>query len=404
MIQLTESNANYNDEDYQLLLQAYQQLLNRNDLGFHQLPYREEEWQTAQEHSKKLSKKYSRFIVLGMGGSSLGGKALCHAINPDNDIVEFWDSIDPTFLSKRFNKLKNFEIIHWIAISKSGETLETLSMINYVNSELKKININFFENLTIITEKKDSPLYNLAISKKTELLLHPLDVGGRFSALSVVGLLPAALVGGNLNKMQAIAKHTLEMKHIIAELGATIIASWARGEWITVFWPYEYSLKSYVRWFQQLWAESLAKLEDNSGNPAPRTSTPIYCLGSREQHSVLQQFAEGYRDKFIIFFTLNQPQKLPPISNLFPNCNYLTNKNLNEINQAEAYSCITSLTKKNVNNIEIMLTNSEEENITILILLSELLIGVLGEFLNINSYDQPGVEHGKAIARKYLLS
>lgn len=402
MLKINRSNQQTDESLVEDLKKHYKNLLGRADLGFHQLPFRDEQWEMAEKRASEIRRTSSKFVVVGMGGSCLSGKCLTHGLSRENELIEFWDSVDPSFLKSRLEAQTNFDRIHWICISKSGNTLETLTMINFIESYLGKEQRSLKENCTIITEDKDSHLTKFAKDNSLYLMDHPKDVGGRFSALTLVGLLPTALIGADLSKIRSGAKTAIYSEEFICELAAQVIQSWQRNEWISVFWPYDYSLKSYCRWLQQLWAESLAKKDSLDSTPAPRVSTPLYCLGSREQHSVLQQISDGEADKFVIFFTTNRSQREDSkCTNLFPNFKELENS-LASINRAEANSCIESLAQKDKSIIELNFDVLNEESLAYLVMTSELLIGVLGEHLNINAYDQPGVELGKKIVLSKL--
>lgn len=397
MLKIKRSNRKTDEKLVSELKGHFANLLDKKDLGFHQLPFRDEQWEQAEKRADEIRRTSSKFIVIGMGGSCLSGKCLTHGLSRENETIEFWDSIDPSFLKSRLEAQTNFDRIHWICISKSGNTLETLTMINFIESYLQKEQRSIKENLTIITEDKQSHLADFAKENNISTLEHPKDVGGRFSALTVVGLLPTALIGADLNKVREGAKEAIQSVDYVCELATQIISSWERNEWVSVFWPYDYSLKSYCRWLQQLWAESLAKKDATNGESAPRVSTPLYCLGSREQHSILQQISDGAADKFILFFTTNKSQREDSsCPNLFPKFKVLGNS-LANINRAEASSCIESLVQKEKSILELNFDILDEKSLAFLVMSSELLIGVLGEHLKINAYDQPGVELGKKI-------
>src|SRR5262249_39107728 len=148
-------------------------------------------------------------------------------------------------------------------------------------------------------ELRPNPLFNWAQRQKVPCLEIPLSVGGRFSVLTAVGLLPAALVGLNLREIERGVRSVRFNEPEWEAVASAVLASWGREEWITLLWTYGDGLRPFTQWLQQLWAESLAKAVDRSGRPAPRVSFPVPCVGTLDQHSLLQQVTEGARDKWV---------------------------------------------------------------------------------------------------------
>lgn len=393
------------DQPFIACEKAFEKVLKREDLGFHQLPQRSH-WQEAQKWGKQTRDSFDRLMVLGMGGSSLGGMALVEALSEDPESVEFWNDTDPQVFYERLQSIKYPEKTHWLVISKSGKTLEIASMVNWAAqyAQTHWSGVDLYKNMTVITQWDENPLHQWAQAHHVNHFAHPLDVGGRFSALSVVGLFPLSFAGVELDEVKNGASWARDQKILVSELSAQLLMSFDREEFVTVQWPYSSKLKSYCEWFSQLWAESLAKKQDNQGAAGPRVSTPTFCVGARDQHSVLQQMADGYQDKFIIFTIIDSlaQQGVPLGENQFKGFESLKGKTLGEVYQIQSLATREALKEKGVSQLTLNWEALDGFCMGGAMMLWELVTGVLGEVLDINAFDQPGVELGKIKAQKLL--
>ena len=236
----------------------------------------------------------------------------------------------------------------------------------------------------------------------------PKDVGGRFSVLTPVGILPAAFYGLDVSALREGAAWALNQDDLIAQLTAQSLLSFKRDEWVTLFWAYADGLRDFGLWTQQLWAESLGKAKNRKGGEAPRASTPIPAIGSSDQHSILQQVMEGARDKFLWFLRVEASETnsteggVTLERNLF-DCQALMNgKTMGDLFGAMASATQSALEKQGVQSLTLTTQELNERSIGALFMILELVIGALGEALDINAFDQPGVEAGKILARKIL--
>ena len=384
--------------------EAVQRVLAQPGEGFHRLPEQEAMWQDVQGRAEQIATKFDEYVVIGMGGSSLGARTLVSALAKSSRPLYFWDSIDRLLIEKEIRKLKNLARTHFILSSKSGNTLESLALANVAVEILNQAKLNLKSHFTIVTENKTSPLKNFAIRHGLFCIDHPEDVCGRFSVLSPTGLLPAALAGVDLAALREGAQITPPMIEFVCRWASDVWTSWQRQQWISVFWSYDSQLESFTHWFQQLWAESLAKKNTRKQQAAPRVSTPMYCFGSRDQHSILQQFMEGSRDKFLIFFSQSLATDTKRYPNQFPELPHLNHHSLSSINQAEIQSCQKALAEVGVEFIDIQLQQLNEQQLGFLLMASELLIACLAEQLDVNAFDQPGVELGKRFAVEILTN
>jgi glucose-6-phosphate isomerase len=379
----------------------------REDVGFLKLLERPLLWSTSEARARELRRSFSRLIVLGMGGSSLGGRALIQALTRFGNAhtVEFIDNVDSERFWRWLRHQNDLNSTHWLIISKSGNTIETLTTAEFLDQHLR---LSGFKKLaaqsTVISENEDNPLTRWARKENVPCLEIPKDVGGRYSVLTPVGLLPAAFYGLSLEQMQDGMKWAIAAEDLAAQLTAQALASFKREKWITQFWSYADGLRDFGFWTQQLWAESLGKAQDLDGKPAPRVSTPMAAVGTSDQHSILQQVIEGSRDKFLWFFRVQQSESDGPTleRGLFDNQGQLIGKTMGDLFAAEATGTRDALRERGVDSLTLQTANLNEASLSALFILMETVVASIGQALNINAFDQPGVELGKKLAREIL--
>ncbi|MGE0631725.1 MAG: glucose-6-phosphate isomerase [Pseudobdellovibrionaceae bacterium] len=384
---------------------AWSQFFTRDEIGFKELPKRTELWQKSEKLAKELRAKYSDLVVIGIGGSSLGVQVLSEVLPSTEDKqIHAWDFVDPYEFERKLKNLRNLQKTAFALVSKSGSTLETLGLADFLKEYFDKKGLNFSSQCVAITENKKSSLADWAAQNSVPTLEIPLDVGGRYSVLSPVGLLPAAFLGASLEEIRQGALAALDSKKEILSLVSEIQNSWQREEWITSFWFYAGSCRFMGLWLEQLWAESLAKKVDRSGKPAPRVSTPWCLVGPQDQHSVLQQINEGAKDKFVVFMRFldreNQGSKLSKSN--FPSTEILKGKSLGTLLSTLAESTESGLNENKVSTSRIEFSTLDARGLGFYFMAMQLLVGVLGEALAINAFDQPGVELGKRLAQQIL--
>jgi glucose-6-phosphate isomerase len=387
--------------------EGFRALKARKDLGFLQLPEREELWTTSEARAREIRRNSTKLVILGMGGSSLGCRAIRQSLlqfGANHELI-FVDNVDSERFWKWIKTEKDFSLYHWVIISKSGNTIETLTMAEFIDQHLRLAgHKRLAHQCTVISETDDNPLMRWARSEKVPTLEIPKDVGGRFSVLTPVGLLPAAYYNVDLEQLKEGSRWALNQEQLIAELTAQTLMSWKREEWVTLFWAYSDGLKEFGLWIQQLWAESLGKAKDRKGNKAPDASTPISAIGSSDQHSILQQVMEGRKDKFLWFLRVTEAESSGPKleKNLFDCQGLMLGKTMGDLFGAMATATRDALAQNNVQSVTLQTKVLDAHAVGALFMLFELVVGALGEVMNINAFDQPGVEHGKKIARKIL--
>ena len=342
--------------------------------------------------------------VLGIGGSSLGGQALTALRKKPG--VEFHDNPDPFSWDAA---LKRFDLkrTHFIAISKSGGTAETLIQVLTAAEALKKAGVKRLKkHFTIITEDKKSTLGDFADGIGAKRLAHPAGIGGRYSVLSMVGVLPAILMGIDVSQLRAgaaaVLAGTLAAKSANdapAATGAALHHALATENRLatTILWPYADKLAVFGGWWRQLWAESLGK--DGKG------STPVSVLGPVDQHSQLQLFRDGPGNALFTIVTVDTKGKgamAPKAAAKSLGLDYLAGKRLGDLVDAESRATAQTLFKNGrpVRTIHLGEINAFTMGALMMHFMLETMM--MGKLMGVDPFNQPGVEEGKVLARQYL--
>ena len=353
---------------------------------------------------KPLAAEFRRLkdvIVLGTGGSSLGGRTLAALGDPrKGPRLHFMDNVDPDSFKRLFAALSPGRT-GLIAISKSGSTAETLMQFFACLDWLGKKRA---ARAVVITEPKPNPLRKLAQQRKMRLLDHDPEIGGRYSVLSNVGMLPAMIAGLDAAALRAGAAEVLEATlaatdaHAAAPaLGAAIAVALAERRRIaaTVMMPYVDRLAPFGLWFRQLWAESLGK--DGKG------TTPIRAMGTVDQHSQLQLYLGGPADKMFTLVWLDSTGDGPRMPSLADkSLGYLSGKRMGDLLDAEQRATATTLIRNGRPTRIFALDRLDEKTLGALLMHFMLETIVAAELLGVNAFDQPAVEEGKALARVHL--
>ncbi len=347
---------------------------------------------------KKFSKKilpYKKILVLGVGGSSLGGKTLS-ALKFQNKL-EFLESIDTATVTNCLEKI-DLKNTFFLVISKSGETIETICQTLIILDKLQKAKIkNFAKQFLFVTESHTNSLAKIAKKIGAEITPHSNKIGGRYSCFSIVGLLPAVLAGLDAKKIRLGAKKIIENflnKNDITNSCALQLALYDAGKTSNVIMPYIDNLKNFTDWYRQLWAESLGK---NSFG-----STPINSMGTVDQHSQLQLYLDGPKDKFFTFITAKNHQQNFSIKDL-PGCKTLFGgKKLSEVVGVEQATTIEILNQKKLPIRIFEIDKLNEEVLGGLMMQMFLETIVIAYAKKINPFDQPAVELRKVLAKKIL--
>lgn len=367
------------------------------------IAFQEDDLVNFQNLAKNIKTKAKKVIILGVGGSSLGAKTIA-AIKEKHVIeIDFFESIDGETLKIKLNKI-DLKTSYFLVISKSGQTIETVCQTLIIINELKRQKItDFAHQFTFVTQNKESDIGKIAQEIGSQIQPHPNDIGGRFSYLTIVALLPAALIGCDIKKIRSGAKKTLEdfisqdvISNKITNICAKRLYLFDSGYGSNVIMPYIDSLKDFTDWYRQLWAESLGK--NGFG------STPINSMGTVDQHSQLQLYLDGPKDKFFTFILHKNVTRNFEIKDL-PNCpTKFGGKILNQVVRAEQESTIEILAKQNLPIRIIEMEHLDEESLSALMMQMFLETILIAKVKNINPFDQPAVEDRKILSHQYLES
>ncbi|WP_457622004.1 glucose-6-phosphate isomerase [Persephonella sp.] len=368
---------------------------------FTKLPY--QDTQDIKEFAKEISERFDYFVLIGIGGSSLGAQMLFESLKSINhniyDKPKFFimDNVDPDKFSSIL-EIIDIEKTCFNVVSKSGSTVETIANFAIILDILKKrLGDSWNEHLVFTTDPEKGFLKKFGEENSIKILQVPPKVGGRFSVLSPVGIFPAAVLGIDIDqllegakKMDLVCSIEEHVEHNPAYLIAIThyIANMRRGKTISVMMPYSEKLSSFVDWYRQLWAESLGK--DGLGQ------TPVKALGTVDQHSQIQLYRDGIRDKIITFIQVERRAEDFKIPDEIPeDIHYLSGHTLHEILNKELLGTKAALIKSKVPNITISMDKISPYNIGMLIYLYEMATGFSGYLYKINPFDQPAVEEGK---------
>ena len=352
------------------------------------------------EQTKKFKKNKNFFVVFGTGGSNLGARALINILIDQPKNILFFDNIDPLFFQ---NQIINLDINNtgFIIISKSGTTPETLSQFGSIINIAKERNILeiLFNNSLVVTEFKESALFNIAKKNNCNLLEHKKDIGGRYSIFSNVGMIPAILAGLDVKKIHLGALKVIEKKDFIDSFKfAQIFKFCSSNDYLSnVMMTYSDGLNYFGKWYLQLWAESIGK--KNKG------VTAIHAIGTTDQHSQLQLYLDGPKDKFFTFIKSNYQRKGLKIDDQImreESVNYLINKTMGDLMHAEQNATIDTFKLNNFKFREILLSEINEENMGALMAKSIIETIAACIYFDVDPFDQPAVEQGKILTKKYL--
>lgn len=365
---------------------------------------------------KPFAKHFQSFedvLILGTGGSSLGGQTLLALCNPRHKSprFHFLDNIDPDTFHKLFLTI-SYEKTAIIAISKSGNTSETLMQvlicIQQWLSALPETNLK--DHFLIISEPHNNGIRQLAKTYDLPCLDHPTDIGGRFAVFTVVGMLPAMIANIDVNAIRLGARQVLSSALTAKGLqncqplqGALAHMALAKeGITQTVLMPYIDRLHIFTLWFRQLWAESLGKRDkDHQGQGI----TPIQALGTVDQHSQLQLYLDGPRDKLFTIITMDHHENffrvnLPPVGH--PSVDSFQDKTMGNLMMAEQRATIDTLRRHHCPTRVIHLKTLDEKTLGGLMMHYILETLAMAHLTNVNPFDQPAVEEGKILTQRYL--
>jgi len=377
----------------------------KQEVGYYQLP--EASIDAILDYRSRLSPDIENIVVVGIGGSSLGAKAIYEFLKPVKSLsrkLHFLESTDPLNIMEILSGL-DLNRAHFLVISKSGTTVETIAIFKYLYAQINNPNA-----YTFITDQ-DSPLDRFAQEIGAGYFHLPPNIGGRFSVLSVVGLLPLVLCGIDiqalLNGAKSIKESFFNDGYIQSSLlnKAIFYAKYHTTYNINCLFAYSETLRYFSEWYVQLWGESLGKKQRHSAFHVG--VTPIGLIGPKDQHSFLQLIMEGTRDKSITFIKIEDFQNELSIPSLslphLEGLDILNGVTFHDLITMQSDSVIQALMDQGDIPIdEIIIDRVDESSMGELIYYYELLTSLVGELIDVNTYDQPGVEAGKIILKNKL--
>lgn len=382
-------------------------------LALLELPGRDTDLAPAAAIAAEFRQRLKTILVLGTGGSSLGGQTLCALAGPASDgpNIRFLDNVDPASFAG-LKATHDPADTGLLVISKSGGTVETLTQLATLLPWLQEAKGAAAADMVAVTDPTDSPLARIAKGLGARTLEHDPDIGGRFSALTIVGLLPAMIAGLDPASVRAGAAATLEKTLDAATpgeappaVGAALAVTLAPTAPIVVMMPYLDRLVLFAEWYRQLWAESLGK--------KGRGTTPLRALGTVDQHSQLQLYLDGPADKYFTVLaadTAGTGDRVDDaILDLAGDLGYLRGRRMGDVLAAEQEATIDALAAagRPVRVLRLGLnedTDAGRDEYVVGGLMMHFMLETIiaADLLDVNPFDQPAVEASKVAARRAL--
>jgi len=376
----------------------------QQSVGYYSLPFQD----LSEIKTYASSIKQDIIFVIGIGGSTLGTRAIYKFLKTSRNFKKrlfFLDTIDPLELNYIISQ-SDINKSHFVIISKSGNTIEPIAIIKYISNKI----ILDSSNTTVICGKS-TPLEQYAKKNKIRTFIINENIGGRFSVFSPVGIVPLEIIGIDTSKLLEGCKsvhnsffnkeyfydHIINKARFLVENKSRFVNN--------IIFSYSSVFSDFNKWYVQLWAESLGKINKNGTRQG---LTPIALLGPGDQHSFLQLIIEGVRNKTVTFFKIDNLKDntvIPEDQNLdILDSNYINGKKFNDLINFQADSTFEAIMQENDIPCDIVTIDTVDEfNIAALMYRFQLMVSSVGAFLQINPYDQPGVEKGKKILREKLL-
>ncbi|HEY5765975.1 MAG TPA: hypothetical protein VIS30_08070 [Candidatus Deferrimicrobiaceae bacterium] len=396
--------------------QAMQKLLRQQEagtIGFSDLPFREKEARVLARHAARYRGRFRNLLVLGIGGSALGTKAVYEGLGGRQALrgmdLAVADNVDPDHFFPLLRSLPMKRTLV-IAISKSGGTAETKAQLALAVEELRKANgTKWKEHLVLVTDPQKGAFRDFADAEGIPSFPVPPNVGGRFSVLSPVGLLPLAAAGVSVERLLAGARW---MESVIRErkgeenpalFSAAVYSHYMleNPKPVQVWFGYGQGLDRMGEWWQQLWAESLGKRRPNA---PPIGQTPARAAGVTDQHSQVQLYQDGPADKLFTFVKWSEGKEegAVPLLGKLPGMEILAGRPLRDLFDAEFEGTIGALWKAGRPIVRIEIGRRDEVHLGAFLQFWQWVTGLVGGIAGIDPFDQPGVEEGKIITRALM--
>lgn len=397
-------------------LHSFQKQSESGAIGFPHLPFQTSVVQNILRYAAEVRGSYDAVCLVGIGGSALGAWALdCGirgphpvqgAFSAEHPRLVILDNVDPTFTQSALASMNPRKTLV-VVVAKSGGTAETVATFLIVRDWLEQaLRKKAAGRIAAVTTEGKGDLFALAQEQGYRTFAIPENVGGRFSVLSPVGLLPAALVGIDIRKL---TRGAAAMTHNCwqPDLEQNVALKSALCHWlvwtrknkpIQVTFPYSNHLWGTAFWFRQLWAESLGKAHSRKGEEIHTGQTPVAALGTTDQHSQVQLYIEGPNDKVFTFWAVNKfaaQGKIPTQKFNLPAFDALAGQSLAKLIDAERRSTAAAMVENGRPNCTVTVDRVDEEHLGAFLQMMEFETAFIGELLDINAFDQEGVELGK---------
>lgn len=398
------------------MFSKFKEIINDDKNGFFQLTDNQDLTKDVKEVYKNFQKK-KHFVQIGIGGSALGPQMLVSALRKNWDkTFTLLDNTDSDYITDELRKIDIQDSLFYV-VSKSGGTAETIACYAIVREMLLSTGIkveDLSKYFVFCTDKIEGQLRAHVDSHNYTSLTVPSNIGGRFSVLTHVGLLPALFMGVDIDQLlegankikkeilsenieeNLLLKTASQLFHLYDEVDPAVSE--------TVLMPYSSKLKDLSFWFVQLWAESLGKYSEALGKAVGFTPIPAY--GATDQHSQVQLFMEGPNNKFLFMLHIDQKETNFDLESSLDleSARKLAPYSMNQLIEAEFNGSLTALKENKRNFASINIDRLNESNIGQLIMFFESLTAIMGSYLKVDAFNQPGVEKGKKYAFEYLNS
>lgn len=357
--------------------------------------------------------KFRDLVVLGIGGSALGLRAVVNALAQPGDAANLHivDSTDPWLFADVLARIDLKQSL-FIVISKSGGTIETVAALGFFVERLNRAGLALRDHLIAVTDPDNGPLRGFAQAHDLETAEIPPSVGGRFSVLTAAGLLPAALLNIDITSLlrgAGVARQACLGSDPHADwparLGLCAMDLYRLGKTCMVFMPYSARLRELAHWFVQLWDESLGKESFVDGRKVHAGQTVIPAVGPTDQHAQMQLFLDGPNDKLLLFVRVQRHDsdfRLGTFDWSDFDAGYVQGRSLGEVIDSQLVGTAQACTQKGRANATLSLPAVDAAGMGELIMGLQVATTIAGMTLGVNAYDQPAVELGKQLSRRML--
>lgn len=370
-------------------------------IGFKALPFEYENLKQSFDLVSQMSATFEYIVVIGIGGSDLGTRAIVEALKNKvtKKILFGGDTTDPDAISELLAQI-DLKSTLFLVVSKSGNTIEQGSLFVYlrdlVSTQLGKTEVT--KHFVFLTDPVQGTLKALSRREGYQTIDIPSEVGGRFSVLSSVGMIPAHLAGLDVKAFLDGAKEAHDNYDLAFQYALALFCFYKNDKHIDVLMPYKSSLEGFAKWYRQLFAESLGKKLNMQGIDVFEGITPVAALGPVDQHSQLQLYNEGPNNKVITFIYVEKPIKdiaLPANFESLEEYKFLKGRSFNELLKLELETTAYALTKNKRPNMTISIPELNEFYLGQLFYFFQITVTYLGFMMNVDPFNQPGVELSK---------